>query len=381
VELVWPALEKRIEAPEVWFAEVLKSVRNPKISVKSRTVLISLLGEESDTNDKARRALTQLLVADRTAEIRAECADALEKAVGVDSKVAQLLLERLDKDNSELVRARCAQALHSLAPNQAEVRVRLEQLLASAPELVRVGAVRGLWQLDFASVEQKPLLERLLATIASPIEPARVRCASIWSVASLLGKNETAVVNRIVEECLDDQDPNIGRVAAHALADAISEGRREWSQPLVEKIETMLIAATNPCSHIYGALLMIVAMKEIHGGRRLKSLLGDALTPFDDFIKIAFVFGSVARLEQIRESDIDLMVVGDVRLKDLAAALHMAEQTLGRAVNPVLFSSGKFRDQYREGNPLLLDVVRKEKIYLKGTRDELTELVADRSPD
>jgi hypothetical protein len=29
----------------------------------------------------------------------------------------------------------------------------------------------------------------------------------------------------------------------------------------------------------------------------------------------------------------------------------------------------------------LLDVVRKEKIFLKGSRDELTELVADRSLD
>ena len=75
------------------------------------------------------------------------------------------------------------------------------------------------------------------------------------------------------------------------------------------------------------------------------------------------------------------MVVGDVRLKDLAVALHTAEQSLGRTVNPVLFSAEKFREQYREGNPFLLDVVRKEKIFLKGSRDELTELVADRSVD
>ena len=76
--------------------------------------------------------------------------------------------------------------------------------------------------------------------------------------------------------------------------------------------------------------------------------------------------------------DVDLMIIGDVRLKDIASALYASEQTLGRTVNPVLFSSEKFREQYREGNPFLLDVVRKEKIYLKGTRNELTELVADR---
>src|SRR5438445_7588057 len=122
----------------------------------------------------------------------------------------------------------------------------------------------------------------------------------------------------------------------------------------------MLMGVSDPCPHLYGDLVKIVGMKESRGGPRLERLLGDALTPFVDVIKIAFLFGSVARLEQIRESDIDLMVVGDVRLKDLAAALHMPEQVLGRTVNPVLFSSDKFRDQYREGNPFLLDIVRNE---------------------
>jgi predicted nucleotidyltransferase len=188
-------------------------------------------------------------------------------------------------------------------------------------------------------------------------------------------------VNRVIEECLDDQDQIVSRVAHHALADAIAEGRREWSQSLIEKIETRLMAITDPCPHLYSDLVKIVAMKELHGGRRLERLLGDALTPWEDLIKIAFVFGSVARLEQVQESDLDLMIIGEVRLKDLAAALYASEQILGRAVNPVLFSREKFREQYREGNPFLLDVVRKEKIFLKGNRDELAELVADRSPD
>ncbi len=190
-----------------------------------------------------------------------------------------------------------------------------------------------------------------------------------------------AVVNCVVEECLSDPDKNVRHAALHVLADAIADGRREWPQPLVEKIEKLLMTITEPCHHLFGDLVMIVAMKEIHGGRRLERLLVDALTPFGDLIKIAFVFGSVARLEQVRDSDIDLMIVGDVRLKDLAAALHTSEQTLGRIVNPVLFASEKFREEYRVGNPFLLDVVRKDKVFLKGKRDELTELVADRAPD
>lgn len=195
----------------------------------------------------------------------------------------------------------------------------------------------------------------------------------------LPGPDETA--DQPTENCLRDQDPIVSTAALHVLVDAIAEGQKEWSQPLVERIEELLMAVTNPCPHTFSALTRIVAIKEIHGGPHLDRLLGDVLAPFGDRISIAFIFGSVARLEQMRDSDIDLMLIGDIRLKDLVTALHASEQSLGRTVNPVLFSSEKFREQYRAGNPFLLDVIRKQKIYLKGTRDELTGLVADRSLD
>ncbi len=379
VELIWPAWEKRIEDPDAWYAEVLKSVRDSKTDIKRRIALISLLGEASEWNDPVRRVLKELLVRDRLPQIRAACAEVLEEAVPAHSTIAKLLLDRVDKDNSDVVRARCAVALCGVAPARTEVRGRLEELFRSGPELVREGAARGLSRLDFGSPDKMVLLEQLLTTIACPTEPSRLRCACIHAVASLLGRNETA--DQVVEKCLDDLDRVVSTAALHALADSIAERQREWSQPLVDKIEKLLMAVTNPCPHIFSDMTRIVAMKEIHGGRRLQRLFGDALAPFSELIKIAFIFGSVARLEQVRDSDIDLIIVGDVRLKDLAAALHASEQILGRTVNPVLFSLAKFREQYREGNPFLLDVVRKEKIYLKGTRDELTELVADRSPD
>ena len=167
-------------------------------------------------------------------------------------------------------------------------------------------------------------LERLLTTIAAAAEPTQVRCMLLFAISGTASDEEDmAVVNRVVEECLSDPDKNVRQRALHGLADAIADGRREWPQPLVEKIEKLLMTITEPCHHLFGDLVMIVAMKEIHGGRRLERLLVDALTPFGDLIKIAFVFGSVARLEQVRDSDIDLMIVGDVRLKDLAAALHL----------------------------------------------------------
>ena len=58
--------------------------------------------------------------------------------------------------------------------------------------------------------------------------------------------------------------------------------------------------------------------------------LQDLLRPFADRIDAAFVYGSVARGEEHVLSDVDLMVIGNVGLSDLACRLRDAERRLGR---------------------------------------------------
>ena len=375
VKMFWPALKMRLENPQAWFNEALKRVRSPKAEIASRITLISMLGDEADSIAKVRNALKKLLERDPLPEIRAGCAEALGQTVSSD--VAELLLDRLENDKSESVRASCAAAFRSVAPQDAEIRTRLEDLFEAASEVVRAGAAKGLSRVNLILPEHKVLLDRFLDTIKIPTEPTSVRCACVWAVASFLAHDEIAAV---VRNCLDDSDSKIRWVALHVLGHAITDSEMKWSDSLAARIEAMLMAISAPCPHLFHDLVALVAMKELHGQRRLDRLLGEGLAPFGDQIQMAFVFGSIARDEQVGESDIDLMVIGGVRLKEVAAALHAAEQTLGRPVNPVLFSADKFREQYRQGNPLLLDVVRKEKIFLKGSRDELTALVADRVP-
>ena len=154
-----------------------------------------------------------------------------------------------------------------MAPDHPEVRSRLAELFISGPERVRAGAAWGLSRVDFTSPAQKGLLEQFLGTIASSAEPARVRRMSLFAIGSLVGQDEMAAVDRLVEQCLDDPDPKIMVGALHGLADAMAEGRKEWSPSLVEKIETMLMALTAPCPGLYRDLVEIVALKELHGGR------------------------------------------------------------------------------------------------------------------
>ena len=58
----------------------------------------------------------------------------------IDSTVLEVLLNRLSKDQSDSVRAQCAESLRRVAPEKAEVRIRLEELLSSDSDLVLMPA-------------------------------------------------------------------------------------------------------------------------------------------------------------------------------------------------------------------------------------------------
>ena len=68
----------------------------------------------------------------------------------------------------------------------------------------------------------------------------------------------------------------------------------------------------------------------------LGDVLRAALRPLTDRINAALVFGSAARNELRNDSDIDLMVVGDVRFDEVVGAIQPAEVQLGREVNPTV---------------------------------------------
>jgi uncharacterized protein len=96
-----------------------------------------------------------------------------------------------------------------------------------------------------------------------------------------------------------------------------------------------------------------------------------ALEPLVDRMSLAFIYGSVARGEERAESDIDLLIVGNIALEELLALLPDVEQSLGRSVNPTIYSLAEFRSKLATGNHFLNAVVQGEKVFLVGDEDEL----------
>jgi predicted nucleotidyltransferase len=93
-------------------------------------------------------------------------------------------------------------------------------------------------------------------------------------------------------------------------------------------------------------------------------------------IELAFVFGSFANDKATAQSDIDLIVVGNVGLRALAPRLRELSAELGREINPYAISSKNFASKAKAGDAFIADVISKPKLWIRGGVDELTKLAS-----
>jgi len=128
----------------------------------------------------------------------------------------------------------------------------------------------------------------------------------------------------------------------------------------------------NTASPVYKDLKSLIT-KTVGIGDTLRT----ALSSLNDRIRIALIYGSVARGEENQRSDIDLMVVGDVAFADVVKALRSAQETLGREVNPTVYPLEEFRSRVAEGHYFIQNVLNGPKIFVIGDEHELKQLAGE----
>ena len=109
---------------------------------------------------------------------------------------------------------------------------------------------------------------------------------------------------------------------------------------------------------------------------RIPLALGRALRALRPFIRVAWIHGSVARNEDTPSSDIDLVVVGEVRMEALVAPLQRAGARLGRDIHPMLYGEAELRRRHRAGNHFVRSITAADGIFVVGGKGELEEIVA-----
>ena len=124
----------------------------------------------------------------------------------------------------------------------------------------------------------------------------------------------------------------------------------------------------NPASPIYVELCGLVR-KTVGLAEPLRA----ALAPLATQIKAAFVYGSIAKKEDTASSDIDLMLVSDtLTFGETILALQAATESLGREVNPNIFTPQDFSKRLKEGGSFVSRVMAQPKVWLIGGEHDLS---------
>jgi len=107
------------------------------------------------------------------------------------------------------------------------------------------------------------------------------------------------------------------------------------------------------------------------------NVLKESLITAKGNIKLAFIFGSVARSTDDRKSDIDIIIVGKISFGNVVSLLSPAEEKLGREINPVVYSVTEFKDKVKKDHHFVKSVLNSDKIFLTGDEDELRRLAEE----
>ena len=86
---------------------------------------------------------------------------------------------------------------------------------------------------------------------------------------------------------------------------------------------------------------------------------------------MALLFGSAASGSDTAESDIDVLVVGDITLSRVIELTRPVQDSLNRPINPVVMTAREFIERVEAEEHLITSILRHDHVELIGVIDEL----------
>jgi predicted nucleotidyltransferase len=88
-------------------------------------------------------------------------------------------------------------------------------------------------------------------------------------------------------------------------------------------------------------------------------------------VKIAFIFGSLARREEDGKSDVDLMVIGDLGMRRLTNLLSGVSNKISREINSHVLTQKEFLKRKSDQDHFLGQILDSPKLFIIGNEDDL----------
>jgi len=89
-------------------------------------------------------------------------------------------------------------------------------------------------------------------------------------------------------------------------------------------------------------------------------------------IRIAFVYGSFAKGDERKDSDIDLFLIGDdIDDDDIIGAISELEKELFKEVNYTSYTETEYKKEKNKKGSFVSEVIKGKKVFIKGAANEL----------
>ncbi len=157
----------------------------------------------------------------------------------------------------------------------------------------------------------------------------------------------------------------------------VQSGTGAVQRELVKLAEAgILTSASDGNRRIYQANKQAPIFKELSGiilkTTGLVEPIRDSLTRFQNQIRLAFIYGSIANGTDTANSDVDLMIVGEeLSYSEIFGALEIAEKAISRPINPNIMTPPEWSEGLSSGNSFVRKIFENPKLIVLGTEHEL----------
>jgi len=131
-----------------------------------------------------------------------------------------------------------------------------------------------------------------------------------------------------------------------------------------ERRGNMRFFKLNKNYHLFAELKSIIS-KTLGVESKLKNAVGKLAG-----LEYAFLFGSIAKNEENKDSDVDLLLVGKIDQDILINEISRIEEEIGREINYHIFSRAEVEKNIKENNSFFVNIFFSPLISLKGNPDE-----------
>ena len=174
----------------------------------------------------------------------------------------------------------------------------------------------------------------------------------------LLSHSDESFFVRQMEQLIEENSANISR-----------ELRRLEQMGIVisEKRANLKYYKINQNCPFYGDLKGLF-LKTVGAPGEIKKALRHV-----EGIETAFIYGSLAKGEEVSGSGIDLFLVGNIDENKLLEMVPNLESKLGSEINWTIYGLEEFRRKKKQGNQFVNTLMEESKLVLLGNPDELCE--------